>query len=81
MELLRDGGTKICSNGPGHSTKMAAMPIYVKNLLRNQKADDLETFVCSIGCSNTTKFAQMMTLGWPWSILQQGQIGVNWMSI
>ena len=23
-----DGGTKICSNGPGHMTKMAAMPIY-----------------------------------------------------
>ena len=28
-----DGGTKICSNGgPGHMTKMAAMPIYGKNL-------------------------------------------------
>ena len=27
-----DGGTKICSNGPGHMTKMAAMPIYGKNI-------------------------------------------------
>ena len=27
-----DGRTKVCSNGPGHMTKMAAMPIYVKNL-------------------------------------------------
>ena len=27
-----DGGTKVCSNGPGHMTKMAAMPIYVKNI-------------------------------------------------
>ena len=27
-----DGGTKVCSNGPGHMTKMAAMPIYGKNL-------------------------------------------------
>ena len=27
-----DGGTKDCSNGPGHMTKMAAMPIYSKNL-------------------------------------------------
>ena len=27
-----DGGTKICSNDPGHMTKMAAMPIYDKNL-------------------------------------------------
>ena len=37
---------KVCSNGPGHMTKMAAMPIYGKNfkifLLRNQKAYDLE---------------------------------------
>ena len=38
----------MCSNGPGHMTKMAAMPVYgekLKNpLLRNQKADDLETW-------------------------------------
>ena len=27
-----DGGPKICSNGPGHMTKVAAMPIYGKNL-------------------------------------------------
>ena len=27
-----DGGTKVCSNVPGHMTKMAAMPIYGKNL-------------------------------------------------
>ena len=27
-----DGGTKVCSNGPGHVTKMAVMPIYDKNL-------------------------------------------------
>ena len=32
MELLWDGGTKVCSNGPGHMTKMAAMAIYGKNL-------------------------------------------------
>ena len=38
-------GKESFSNGPGHMTKMAAMPIYgknLKNLLRNQKADDLE---------------------------------------
>ena len=48
MESLWDGGTKLCSNGPGHMTKMAVMPIYGKNLknllLRNPKADDLETW-------------------------------------
>ena len=39
------GATKVPSNGHGHMTKMAAMPIYgktLKNLLLwNQKADDL----------------------------------------
>ena len=30
-----DGGTKICSNGPGHMTKMAAMPIYGKNIKKS----------------------------------------------
>ena len=32
MEPPWDGGTKVCSNGPGHMTKMDAMPIYGKNL-------------------------------------------------
>ena len=27
-----NGGTKAFSNGPGHMTKVAAMPIYGKNL-------------------------------------------------
>ena len=31
-ERLWDGRTKVCSNGLGHMTKMAAMPIYGKNL-------------------------------------------------
>ena len=46
MESPWDGGTKVCSNGPVHKTKLAAMPIHNKNLknliLRNQKTDDLE---------------------------------------
>ena len=32
MEPLWLGEKKVCSNGPGHMTKMAAMPIYGKNL-------------------------------------------------
>ena len=32
MEPPWDEGTKICSNCPGHITKMAAMPIYGKKL-------------------------------------------------
>ena len=46
------GWGKVCSNGPGHMTKMAAMPIYgknLKNLLRNQKADDFETWYAAAG--------------------------------
>ena len=35
MELLWDGGTKVCSYVPGHMTKMAAMPIYGKNLKKS----------------------------------------------
>ena len=30
-------------NESGHITKMAAMPIYGKNLLQNPKSDDLQT--------------------------------------
>ena len=34
MESPGDGGTKVCSNGPGHLIKMAAMPIYGKKTKR-----------------------------------------------
>ena len=58
-----DGVTKICSNGPGHMTKLTAKPIdgkkTLKNLfLRNQKTEDLETWYSASGarvlqvCSN-----------------------------
>ena len=47
MEPPWDRGTKVCSNSPGHTTSMAAMPIFDKKLknllLLNQKADDLES--------------------------------------
>ena len=32
VDLPWDGGTKVYSNGPGHMTKMAAMPIYGKSI-------------------------------------------------
>ena len=31
VEPPHDGGMKVCSNGPGHMTNMAAMPVYGKN--------------------------------------------------
>ena len=40
---------KVCSNGPGHKTKMAVMPKTLKNLfLHNQKADDLESWYAAL---------------------------------
>ena len=39
MELLEDGGTKVCSNGPGRKTKMTAMPIYGKNLNKSSSSE------------------------------------------
>ena len=54
MEPSLDGGKKVCSNGLSQMTKMAAMPIYGKNLknllFRNQKAEDLVSD-CRFGVS------------------------------
>ena len=52
VESPWDEQIKVCSNGPGHMTKMAAMSIYgknLKNLLWNQKGDDLETWSVASG--------------------------------
>ena len=52
-------------------------PYMVKILLLcNPKADDLDSWYAAsgIGYLSTTKYVQMMTLGWPWPILWQGQI-------
>ena len=60
-----DGGMEVWSNGLGHMTKMAAMPLYGNNL---KIASSLEPkgqlpwkLECSIGYLSTTKFVQMMT--------------------
>ena len=54
MEPPWEGGTKVYINGgPGHMTKMAAMPIYGKTLknllLQNQKSYDFETWHVASG--------------------------------
>ena len=50
-----EGGKKVCINGPGHMTKMAAMPIYGKNLKKSSSPELVGRFprnlVCSIGDS------------------------------
>ena len=64
-----DDGTKDCSNGLGHMTNMAAMPIYsktlTKNLLWNQKADDLESWYAASG----TRVLPSLFKWWSWDDL------------
>ena len=55
-------------NGLGHLTKMAAVPIYVKNhkkaLFSLEPVDRFQhNLVCSIGDSGPSKFISIMTLG------------------
>ena len=55
MECPWDGGTIVCSNGPGHMTKMATIPIYGENLKKSSslepKADELETWHVALGAT------------------------------
>ena len=57
----------ICVNGSAPLNKMAAMPIYGKHL---------KIFFSRAGGSRSTKFVQMMFVGWPLTFLRQGQICV-----
>ena len=56
VALPWDGRTKVYSNGLGHMTKIAAMPIYGKSLknllLWHQKADDLESWYAALVLEN-----------------------------
>ena len=71
-------GNKNLLNGPGHMTKIAAMPRYGKNLKQNFFSRtqrpmtlklDMQHWVLEYyqDCSNDN-------LGWPWPILRQCQI-------
>ena len=55
-----EGGTKVCINGPGHMTKMAAMPLYGKNLKISSSPEPEVLWswnlARSIGDSSSTKF-------------------------
>ena len=60
-------------------TKVAAMPIYGKKKTQKKLVfffgtKRLMTLKLGIGYSITIKFVQKKTLGWPWPILQHGQI-------
>ena len=51
MEPPWEGGTKVCINGPGHMTKMAAMPIYGKNLKKSSSQEPAGRFPQNLVCS------------------------------
>ena len=63
MEPPWEGGTNVYINGPGHMTKMAAMPIYGKTFknLQNHKSYDLETWHAALGLA-----LQNLYKWWPW---------------
>ena len=71
-----DGRTKVYSRGLGHMTKMTATPIYGKTLQKSSSPEPKGQWPCGLVCSIGAlgPFVQMMTLGWPWPILRQGQI-------
>ena len=58
-------------------TKVAAMPIYGKNLKKSSSPEPIDRWpwnlVGSIMYTSTTKIIQIITLGWRWLILCQGQ--------
>ena len=63
MEPPRDGGTKVCSNGLGHKTIMAAMHICGKKLTQTSSLKPKSRLpwklVRSFGYSSTTKFVDL----------------------
>ena len=69
---------KIYTNELSHITNMAPMPIYGENLKNSPTPEPIDQWpwnlVCSIVYGSTAKVIQIMTLGWPWPILRQGQI-------
>ena len=78
MKAWVSRGMKIYINELGHMTIMAAMSIYGKNLKKSSSPEPIVwwhwNLVGSIVYASTTKVVQIMTLGWPWPILHQGQI-------
>ena len=49
MELLWDRGTQVCSNVPSHINKLAAMPIYGKNLKQSSSPKPKKPMTLNLG--------------------------------
>ena len=48
MEYPWEGGMKVCKNGPGHTTKMVAMPRYCKKKHFKNQHNGLKLYKVSI---------------------------------
>ena len=74
------GGTKVYINGPGHITKIAAMPIYGKTLknllLQNRKSNELETWHVAL----VTHVLQVYINDDPWLTLTYFTTRSNWVT-
>ena len=66
-----DGGMKVNVTWPRWPPRQYMVKTFKNLPFGNQNADDLETWYAA---SSTTKFVQMMSLGWPWPVLLQGQV-------
>ena len=56
-----NAGTKVCSNGPGHITKMVAAPMKIPLKFSSEpESRQPWDLVCSIGDVGPSKFVQMI---------------------
>ena len=63
------GGTKVCSNAPGHVTKMAAIPIYGKSL-KNLFSGTKRPMTLNLGVHNRVlEYYQVCSNDDPWLTL------------
>ena len=81
MKAKERMGMKIYTNELDHMTRMATKPIYGKNVKKSSSTEANDRWpwnlVCSIVYASSTKIVQIMTLGWQWPILHQGQIWLH----
>ena len=77
-ESLRDIGDENLYKWVGSHNQYGAMPIYGKNLKKSSSPEPVDRWpwnlVYSMVYASSTKVVQIMTLGWPWLSLHQGQI-------
>ena len=69
MEPAWDGGMKVWSNGQGHMTKMAAMPLCGKNLKKNIFSGTKRLMTLKVGVQHWVRVLPIIFKWWPWDDL------------